>query len=89
MTSDTHSLIGEPSMTDKLEFYDGDNPHPFLTLDSAFQPNKGDLMNIRGVTWKALGRSFTVDHAGKIGQSIRCNVILKRQKRTDDRGTAE
>lgn len=65
-------------MADKLEFYDGDKQQPFLTLASSFQPNDGDLINIRKVTYKVVGRSFTVDHAGEVDESIRCNVILKR-----------
>lgn len=66
-------------MSDKLEFYFEDKQYPFLMLDSAFQPNDGDLVNIKGVTYKVLGRSFSVDHSGKTDQSIRCNVIVEKQ----------
>jgi len=70
-------------MPDKLEFYLEDKQMPFLTLDSSFQPNDGDLVNIKGVTYEVLGRSFTVDHADKMAErSIRCNVIVKKQRTT-------
>jgi hypothetical protein len=66
-------------MTDKLEFYFEDKQHPFLTLDSSFQPNDGDLVNIVGVTYEVLGRSFSVDHSATSERSIRCNVIVRKQ----------
>ncbi len=66
-------------MSDKLEFYLDGKQNAFLTLDSSFQPNDGDLVNIQKVTYKVIGRSFTVDHAGKLDKSIRCNVIVEKQ----------
>lgn len=67
-------------MSDKIEFYLGEKKQPFVTLFSSFQPNDGDLVNIKGVTYVVLGRSFTVDHAGQRDESIRCNVIVKKQR---------
>jgi hypothetical protein len=69
----------EVKMTDKLEFYFEDKQNPFIILDSSFQPNDGDLVNIKGVTYVVLGRSFSVDHSAKPERSIRCNVILREQ----------
>jgi hypothetical protein len=66
--------------SDRLEFYHNGKPQPFLTLDSSFQPNDGDLVNIRKATYKVIGRSFTVDSAGTREVSIRCNVILEPHK---------
>ncbi len=67
-------------MSDKIEFYLDDRKHPFLTIESSFQPNTRDLVNIKGETYKVLGRSFTVDHADDIRQrSIRCNVIVEKR----------
>jgi hypothetical protein len=68
-------------MSDKIEFFLGNSALPFLTMESSFQPNDGDKINIKGVTYEVLGRSFTVDHADDIRQrSIRCNVIVKKSK---------
>lgn len=64
-------------MTDILEFYLGESRTPFLTLRSSFQPNAGDRLSIKGITYTVLGHSFTVDHAGKTEQSVRCNVIVE------------
>jgi len=68
-------------MSDKVEFYEEKSLIPFLTVDSAFQPSDGDLINIRSVTYKVLGTSFTVDYADKIRERyIRCNVICEKVK---------
>jgi hypothetical protein len=63
--------------TDTIEFYEEPSKRPFLIIDSSFQPADGDLVNIEGKTWLVLGRSFTVDYAGKETQSVRCNVIVR------------
>lgn len=66
-------------MSDTIEFYHDGEKNPFFSLLSSFQPNDGDLMNIRGVTYRVIGRSFTVDHLGDLAlQKIRCNVILEK-----------
>jgi hypothetical protein len=63
-------------ISDVLEIYEEDKRVPFVRISSGFQPSEGDLINIRTVTWLVLGRSFTVDKAGDVDQSIRCNVIV-------------
>jgi len=63
-------------MKDTVEFYLRDSKQPFLTVESSFQPNDGDLINIRKATYKVLGRSFTVDHAANDNRCMRCNVIV-------------
>lgn len=67
-------------MSDKLELYFEGKTHPFLTIASSFQPNDGDLINVKGVTYVVLGRSFTIDYAGQAHESVRCNCIVKKQK---------
>ena len=69
-------------MADKLEFYHEGKQQPFVTLDSSFQPSDGDIVNIQKVTYEVTGYSFTVDHAGKADESIRCNVILREYRDT-------
>ena len=68
-------------MKDTVEFYDRDSQHPFCTVRASLPPAKGDLVSIRGETWKVLGRSFSVDHADDFSQTaMRCNVIVERAK---------
>lgn len=65
-------------MSDTVEFFLRDQPQPFLVVDSAFQPNDGDLVNIRKVTYRVLGRSFTVDYADQPRRrQMRCVVIVE------------
>ena len=64
---------------DTVEFYLPDKVNPFLIVDSSFQPNDGDLVSIKGVTYVVLGRSFSVDYSGKPEQAMRCNVIVEKQ----------
>jgi hypothetical protein len=73
---------GSGYVSDRIEFYLEGKQQPFLSLDSSFAPTEGDLINIEKVTYEVLGRSFTVDQAADIRlRSIRCNVIVKKQKR--------
>lgn len=64
-------------MRNCVEFYLGTNAYPFCTVEAEFQPNEGELINIKGCTYRVLGRSFTVDNADSV-RSMRCNVIVKR-----------
>jgi hypothetical protein len=67
-------------VADTVEFYEDGNHQPFMTLDSAFAPNDGDLVNIRGETWVVLGRSFAVDYADeRLRRQMRCNLIVERK----------
>lgn len=67
-------------MSDTMEIYVNNHQIPFLIIESSFQPNEGDLINIRKVTYKVVGRSFTVDHADEPGRSVRCNVIVEERR---------
>lgn len=60
-----------------VEFYHIGKQHPFYVVAAAFQPNDGDLVNILKVTYKVVGRSFTVD-SPSTGCTMRCNVILEK-----------
>lgn len=64
-------------MSDTIELYREKSMRPFLTIKSSFQPGDEDILNIRGVAYKVIGRSFTVDRAGEQDQSIRCNLIVE------------
>lgn len=68
-------------MKDIVEFYLEKHTHPFLIVDSSFQPNDGDLISISKVTYKVIGRSFSVDHSDqRSSRSMRCNVIVEKVK---------
>jgi hypothetical protein len=65
-------------MKTRVEFYLNSRNSYFCGVDAEFQPNDGDLVNIRKVTYKVIGRSFTVDHADDINECrMRCNVIVE------------
>lgn len=66
-------------MTSKLEIYRNGEQQPIYITKTEFHPITGDLINILGVTWEVLGRSFTIDMAGSPEQSIRCNIIVKEK----------
>lgn len=62
---------------DTLEFFEADSQRPFLIVDSSLRPSEGELVNIRGETWKIVGVSFAVDYADEINErKMRCNVIV-------------
>lgn len=64
-------------MRNRVEIYEGDSQSPFAFVDAEFQPEEGDLINIRGLNWEVRGRSFTIDDAGGPMQRMRCNVIVR------------
>ena len=66
-------------MSDTVEFYHNGSQRPFLVVDSSFQPDDGDLINIKALTYKVMGRSFSVDYSDEPGKRIRCNVIVKKE----------
>lgn len=64
------------SRPDRIEFWIADKV--LLALDSSFAPAEGELINIKRVTYRVVGRSFTVDQADDLAlRQIRCNVILE------------
>jgi len=67
------------STTDRIEFYLNKHQRPFLIVNSSFQPNDGDLISIEKVTYKVLGRSFSVDYAREPDEQVRCNVIVEER----------
>ncbi len=67
-------------MSDRVEFYLDKKAQPFCSVASSFQPNDGDLVNIKKVTYVVLGRSFTVDTDGFGLTKMRCNVIVEKVK---------
>lgn len=61
---------------DRLEIWLGDAL--MLALDSSFTPEEGELINIKRVTYRVVGRSFTVDQSDDpFERQIRCNVIVE------------
>lgn len=50
---------------------------------SSFAPMEGELLNMRGITYRVIGRSFTIDQADnpRLAQ-MRCNLIVEP---TEDR----
>lgn len=68
-------------MRDIVEFYLLHSPSPFLRVQSSFAPVEGDLINIRGVTYIVVGRSFSVDHGDEpVYMQARCNVLVEVYK---------
>ena len=67
-------------MKDSIEFYLNDSLRPFLIINSSFQPEEGDLVNINNITYKVIGRSFTIDYSETPGRAIRCNLIVDTLK---------
>lgn len=63
---------------DRLEIWEGEAL--IFSMDSSFAPNEGDLINIKKTTYRIVGRSFTIDYAGEVGQCIRCNIIVEREQ---------
>ena len=68
-------------MKDTLEFYLADSQRPFLIVDSALQPDEGDLVSIRNTTYKVIGRSYAVDYADQSVRRARCNLIVEKYER--------
>ena len=64
---------------DTVEFYFADRRHPFLVIDSSFSPDEGELISIKGKTYKVLGRSFSVDQSDTSMRRMRCNLIVEEQ----------
>jgi hypothetical protein len=64
-------------VNDRIEFFEEKEQSPFLWIESAFQPNDGDLVSILGKTWEVVGRSFSVDYADRTHRQMRCNVIVR------------
>lgn len=66
-------------MKDTVEFYLEKSQRPFLIVDSSIAPNEGELVNIRGETWKVIGRSFAIDYSdNSVQRCMRCNLIVKK-----------
>lgn len=61
----------------RVEFYKEGVQQPFCGVAAGFQPEEGDLVSIKGETWKVVGRSFSVDYAGTANAEMRCNVIVR------------
>ena len=61
---------------DIVEIWLGDQV--LLRINSAFAPAEGDLINIAKVTYRVIGRSFSIDHTIHVAlRQFRCNVIVQ------------
>ena len=68
------------SKPDRLEIWLGDRL--MMAVDSSLAPAEGELINIRKVTYRVVGRSFSIDHADDpYSRQVRCNVIVEEVKR--------
>jgi hypothetical protein len=64
------------SKSDRLEIWVG--KALMLAIDSSFAPLEGELINIKRVTYRVVGRSFTIDQADdSFERQVRCNVIVE------------
>ena len=64
--------------THNLEIYELNSASPFMMLDTHFQPDVDNVLNILDVKWKVVERSFTITHTPTFGQIIRCNVTVEK-----------
>lgn len=72
------------SRPDRLEVWLGEGL--LLALDSSFAPDEGDLINIKGQTYRIVGRSFTIDRSDDpFERQVRCNVIVELAEPTEGR----
>lgn len=62
---------------DRIEFYrEGERGHIAVT-DSSHAPDRGDKVNIKGVTYMVLGRTYTVDQSDNWNlTSVVCVITL-------------
>lgn len=67
-------------MNESIEFYLANRDAPFLVISASFQPNDGDLINIKKETYKVQGRSFTIDHSMLPSRTMRCILIVEKVK---------
>lgn len=65
---------------DTVQFFLADRQRPFLIMDSHFAPNEGELIYVKGKTYKVLARSFSVDYSETPNQCMRCNLIVETAK---------
>lgn len=65
-----------------IEFYIGSAEKHIAVLDDGAVPREGELINIRGITYRVKRVTWTVDHADRIpGASLRANVELVRLRK--------
>jgi len=65
-------------MNESIEIYFEKHDAPFLVITAAYQPDEGDLINIKKETYKVIGRSFTIDHSLLPSRTMRCNLIVEK-----------
>jgi len=68
---------------DQIEFHLGDRI--LVVADSSHAPDRGDLVNIRKVTYTVIGRTYTVDHSDEPRQRRVVCVINLEATRADPR----
>jgi len=63
---------------DVIEIYLYNAAHPFASVQSSFNLTEGDLINIKGVTYRVVAWSFAIDHADDYAErQMRCNVVVE------------
>ena len=66
-------------MSDKIEFYKAGTDELIDAVESSMIPREGQLISIRGETWKVICVTLTIDYSGHpVISRMRCNVDLKR-----------
>lgn len=65
---------------DTVEFFVANSQRPFLIVDSHFTPDEGELISVKGKTYKVIARSFSVDYSQTPQQCMRCNLIVEAAK---------
>lgn len=64
-------------MNDQIEFHLDDRL--LTTANSSHAPDRGDLVNIQNVTYRVVGRTYTVDYSDKPPgyRTVVCIINLK------------
>lgn len=65
---------------DRVEYYNGNRPQPFLIMKSSIVPPKGSFINIQKQVWKVVHVSYQIDYAGQPHEYTRASVNLKKVK---------
>jgi hypothetical protein len=64
-------------MDDWIEFHLGDRI--LLSMQSSHAPDRGDLLNMRKVTYRVIGRTYTVDYADSVRERKMVCIINLEQ----------
>ena len=65
---------------DEIEFYLGGKESPMARVTSSMPPAVGDVVSIRGESYRVSFRNFALDYADRADRKMRCAVQLVKLK---------